>query len=240
MPTSLQHRVLLPELMDDPQLDRNEHRKALKGLARINRISDSVGLLMPGIKRAAAIQRDQNPDRRLRILDLACGSGDVLLGIKKRIMAVGLNVEVVGVDISKTAVDQARHNAEAASIKADFQQLNVTEDDLPRDFDVIVNSLFLHHLSSNQVIDLLERSAAACRVMVLANDLRRSRLHYLVALAATRLLSRSRVVHTDGPRSVRSAWTAQELLWLAEQAGLKHAEVDQRFPFRMVLCWEKR
>ncbi|MCP4741332.1 MAG: methyltransferase, partial [Actinomycetales bacterium] len=38
---SLQHRILVPELMDDPNLGSAEHDRALHGLARLNRLASA-------------------------------------------------------------------------------------------------------------------------------------------------------------------------------------------------------
>ena len=54
-----------------------------------------------------------------------------------------------------------------------------------------------------------------------------------------RVLSRSPVVHVDGPRSARAAWTVTELRGLAERAGLAGASVERRLPCRMLLDWSR-
>ena len=47
--STLARRERIPELMDDPGLDPAEHRHALAGLARINRLSRSVAVLWPPV-----------------------------------------------------------------------------------------------------------------------------------------------------------------------------------------------
>ena len=71
---ALKKRDRQPEVMDQPGLDPKEHLRALNGLRRINVISRcSVGIFR-AIKKLA---RDQ-PDKTLRILELACGGGDTV------------------------------------------------------------------------------------------------------------------------------------------------------------------
>jgi len=72
---------------------------------------------------------------------------------------------------------------------------------------------------------------------VIVDDLIRSRLGYALAWAGTRLLSRSWVVHTDGPLSVRAAFTPEELLRLAERASLSGAALQRFWPERQRLIW---
>ena len=58
-----------------------------------------------------------------------------------------------------------------------------------------------------------------------------------VVWLASRLLTRSPVVHVDGPLSVRAAFTPAELLALTHAGGLTGATVTPRFPGRMILEW---
>src|SRR5437762_3169037 len=70
-------------------------------------------------------------------------------------------------------------------------------------------------------------------------DLRRGLGGLVLAHVACRLLTRSDVVHVDGPRSVEAAFTIAEARALAERAGLTGAVVGRRWPFRFLLTWEK-
>src|SRR5262249_1666656 len=105
--------------------------------------------------------------------------------------------------------------------------------------DILLCSLFLHHLEESQAIDLLKRMATATGRMILINDLVRGPFGFSLAYVGTRVLSRSPIVHADGPQSVAAAFTVQEMRQLAERAGLEHATVARRWPFRMLLEWNK-
>lgn len=227
----LRRRERIPEMMDDPQLDAAEHRRALDGLARINRWSGSVGVLWSEVRRLA-----RGLGRPLRLLDVATGSGDVPAGLLARAKRAGLSLEVSGCDISPIALEAAA----AACPAGHFFIHDVIREPLPPGFDVVSCSLFLHHLSAEDAITVLGRMKAATNRLVLVNDLARSRLNYLSVEVACRLLSRSPVVHFDGPASVRSAFTPAEALELAESAGLSGASVRRRIPCRFLLAWAKQ
>src|SRR5206468_3142113 len=107
----------------------------------------------------------------------------------------------------------------------------------PTGFDVVTCSLFLHHLSEDDAIALFANMENATRHLLLVNDLARSRLIFCAVWFACHLLSRSRVVHFDGPASVRSAFTAAEALALAERAGLTGATARRKVPCRFLLSW---
>jgi len=221
--------------MDDPSIDPAEHRRALAGLARINRFSGSAGHLWPCIRKLAL----EVAPRPLRILDVATGSGDVLLGLWKRAQQAGVALELAGCDISDVAVTTALNEARQWNANIHYFEHDALHGSLPAGFDVITSSLFLHHLDESDLTRLLKEMARAATRAVLINDLSRSRLNFLLVWTASRLLTRSRVVHEDGPLSVRAALTAAELRTLAEVAGLKGATVTNRFPCRLMLEWRK-
>jgi len=222
-----------PEVMDDPALDAARHAAALAGLARINLWSGSVRALWSAIRANGLASRGE----RLRILDVASGGGDVPIGLALRARRAGVNVEVVGSDLSATAVGFARERAARAGADVEFRVLDALAGDLPAGFDVVTNSLFLHHLDDGDVVPFLVKAAAATRRLLVIDDLVRSRAGHLFARVGTHVISRCDVVHVDGPRSVEGAFTADEARALASRAGLSSARIVRRFPCRWLLTW---
>jgi 2-polyprenyl-3-methyl-5-hydroxy-6-metoxy-1,4-benzoquinol methylase len=166
----------------------------------------------------------------ITVLDVATGSGDVLKSLARR--APG-RVRGMGLDISHEAVEAARHGAPAG---IEFRQADVMDPGVPLPrADVVMCSLFLHHLVTEQVPPLLARMAAAATQLVIVSDLERSALNWLMVGVAARLVTRSHVVHFDSLRSVEGAWTKSELYDLAQEAGLREVRVERRFPARLVL-----
>jgi 2-polyprenyl-3-methyl-5-hydroxy-6-metoxy-1,4-benzoquinol methylase len=229
------HRCLQPEVMDQPDLDQARHWQALHGLERINWLSNSAGILWPSIRRLAL----EVGDRPLHILDVACGAGDVNIALSRKAARAGLQITCEGADISVRAVEYARQQADAAQAPIRFFQMDALADDFPNAYDVVFSSLFLHHLHEEQAVILLGRMAQASRKFVLISDLVRSRLAWTAAFVVTRLMTRSDVVHIDGPLSARAAFTPKEALALAHRAGLEGAMVVRRWPFRFLLSWNK-
>lgn len=233
---SLRERHRQPEQMDQADLAAADHRDALVSLARLNWFSRSSQILAGPIRQTAAAHTGTRP---LRILDLACGGGDVLLSLARRMQGLGLNIEWIGLDISDVAVAHAREQARRFDLPIQFIQADVLQGVWPEACDVVMCSLFLHHLDESQALALLTRMGREARKQVLINDLKRSRIGYVLAQAACRLLSRSRVVHYDGPVSVAGAFKIAEVRALAEQAGLRQAKVESRWPQRWLLDWSR-
>lgn len=101
---------------------------------------------------------------------------------------------------------------------------------------MVCSSLFHHHLSRAEAVDLFRGMAAAGR-RVLVQDLLRGTVGYALAWWGLRLLSSSEVAHVDGPRSVRAAFTLPEVRAMATEAGLVGAVVRRSWPERFVLRW---
>ena len=233
--TDLRRRCVTPEIMDQPGLDEQEHMLALRGLARINAWSGSAGILWPALRDLARAAGSDG----IRVLDLASGAGDVPIRLWKRAQKAGLPLQISGCDRSPAAVRAATESASMVGAAVQFFTLDALAGPLPNDFDVITCSLFLHHLETLEALDFLKRSAAAPRKVVLVNDLARSQLGYALAWFGTRILSRSRVVHVDGPLSVRAAFTVAEAKALASEAGLAGVSVGWRWPCRFLLKWQR-
>src|SRR5487761_1574136 len=211
-----------PEWMDQPGIDRELHDRALAGLRRINRISGTTGLLWRPIERLAKELAGQP----VRILDLASGGGDGAVGLAIEARRSSVPVEVDGCDVSPSAVKHGEVQADRAGLdNVRFFVLDVVKEALPVDYDVVTCSLFLHHLDEVDAEQLLRRMAGAARRLVLVDDLRRSRSGYALAWLGCHLLTRSPVVHADGPRSVRAAFTLEEAARLAQRAGLADCRI---------------
>jgi 2-polyprenyl-3-methyl-5-hydroxy-6-metoxy-1,4-benzoquinol methylase len=221
--------------MDQPELDASEHGRALAGLARINRLSRSDAILWPAIKRLARAAQGS----AIRVLDLATGGGDVPLSLARRARRAGLEVSIEGCDKSPRAVGLAERHANLLGYPVHFFTLDVLNEPIPKGFDVILCSLFLHHLDETSACSFLRNAAAASRRLLLVNDLERGPMGYALAWAGCRLITASRVARHDGLVSVAGSFTLAEARLLAERAGLAGAHLARCWPCRFLLSWSR-
>lgn len=262
----LTQRVLEGELMDAPDLEATRHQVALGALARINRLSGTASVISRAIIRhcgetAIGNQSASNPAevRTLRILDLACGGGDVTLAVSRKLAAAGINASIEAWDRSPTAIEYAKQRI-ARSLQVDgqpatarqsgaasqsgtanvrFVERDVLKLDVERQFDVVMCTLFLHHLDRTEATELLGKMYRAANRLVLVDDLRRTWVGYRLAQLACHFLTRSPIVHVDGPLSVRAAFTEAELLALSREAGLPPPTFLQHWPQRFLMQWDR-
>lgn len=225
-------RLRQPEVMDQPGLLPQAHHVALRVLQRVNWLSRTPTVIWKEIARHA------RRDRPLRVLDLACGGGDVALQISRRALHEGISLSVTGADMSETAIGFAREQAARhpeLKGRLEYVTLDVLRDPFPADFDIIYCTLFLHHLDEPEAVHVLRKMHEAARVSVLVDDLRRTGLGYAMAWVVSRTLTRSPVVRVDGPISVRGAFTIKEAVTLAQQAGWAGVEAHNHWPQRFLM-----
>lgn len=232
---SLMQRRFRSEQMDDPALDPAEHELALGGLRRLNLISGANRQLWRVIAAQTAVQ----PGQRLQILDVASGGGDIALGVWMLAQRHGVELRILGLDVSPSACARASRRCAPAGDSITFGCTDVTRTALPEGFDVVTSSLFLHHLARDEAVTLLSKMGHAGRLLIVS-DLRRSAAGYAVAHLACRLVTRSRVVRNDGPQSVANAFTLSEMRDLCREAGLSGAMVRRTWPWRLTVVHHQR
>lgn len=229
-------RRLSPEKMDQPGLDPRAHAQALAALRRINFLSGTAYQISRQILKIAPPENHPT----LRVVDLACGSGDVLLRLAQRLKKKYQNVELLGIDMSPFAIAQAQSLAVQRRIQnVDFRVGEVLKDPLPTDCDIIISSLFLHHLETEKVQLLLQEAAQAARLGVVISDLKRTKIGWLLAWIVARVITLSPIVRYDGPISVQGAFSTSEIREIAERAGMGEAYVRDCWPQRWMLRWSK-
>jgi len=273
----MRKRVLVPELMDDPELCPKEHAKALRGLRRINAFSGTVDQLVREIVSVCERDRRRDSDEPVRILDLGCANGEIALGVARQLTG-RVKAEVIGWDMSSTAIEQARSQQQKTKFSDTccirFEVMNVFEavqaisntsstdrmqadeptpsqspllsrfegefvHDVNCPFDIVYCTLFLHHFDDSSAIEVLRAMKRLARRAVLVDDLCRTSLGWWLAYLGCHLLSRSKVVHFDGPQSVRAALAPSEAMAIAAEAGMRDVAIRRHWPERFMMRWER-
>jgi ubiquinone/menaquinone biosynthesis C-methylase UbiE len=165
-----------------------------------------------------------------RILDVGCGSGEVVSRLRRaaapETLAVGVDIKPLHLRFSPPDVRR---------VVADVRALPFA----PRSFDVVTASLFLHHFDAGELVEVLKGMAAVARRAVVVNDLHRARTPYLFGRAFFRVLFRSPVSVADGLVSIRRAFTPRELRDSFAAAGMPDVRVRRAFPYRLIAVAER-
>jgi SAM-dependent methyltransferase len=214
--------------MDTEQVSYEDFRDCLKDLATVNKLTLAARPTLAFIKRTA-----KGCDH-LHILDLGCGNGDMLRKIKRWAARRKFNLTLTGIDLNPHA---ARAAAEAS---AESAVTYVTENaftympSVP--VDVIISSLFTHHLDDNGIVYLLGWMEATARRGWFINDLRRSRTSYRGFRLLTALAHWHRFIGHDGAISIARSFRRHDWEQLLARAGIKAARIEGWFPFRLCVA----
>ena len=222
-------RTIARELMDEPVDDVDELEANLRDVAFAN---ERLGGTAPVLR---ALQRIDA--RVLDVLDVGSGAADIPIALVRDASRRGVELSVTCLDRSEQMLALARRTAGGdpalSFVQADGGALPFADGA----FDVVICTLALHHFDPGDAQPLLRELRRVARVTPVVCDLRRSEL----AFAATWLwsrTSRNRLTRHDAPLSVRRAYTPDEALALARDAGWRAPQARREPFFRMTLTDE--
>jgi SAM-dependent methyltransferase len=201
-------RSLDPEIMDGGNVSAEVRRKFHADLRLIHRLMGNGSMFVERLRGEKSV------------IDVGCGDGELLAFVRER---TGASVQ--GVDL----VEQPE--ALVPVIRAD-----ATQDPLPA-ADVAISSLVIHHLTSQQAIDLIRNVGRSCRRFVILDLVRHPLPLWLYTIFLCPFLSR--VGAADGRQSVKRAFTGPEMRALVERAlegtPAKFEQWVSRFAARQVI-----
>lgn len=195
-------RLILPELLDS--LPPEQARDSLADLVRINRRWGGHSTLRRLLREAVP------GSGRFSVLDVGAASGDMGACIRRWYPGASIT--------SLDYVESHLAKAGGTRIVGDAFRLPFR----PGSFDYVFCSLFLHHFTDEEVVELLRGFGEAARKAVLVIDLERHPIPYYFIAWSRPLLGWDPVTVHDGAISVEAAFRREELEELARRAGLRN------------------
>lgn len=219
-----------PEMMDDPDIPVQLLHKNLGELDILNRYLGGHSISIDGIKR---LMTDRQ--KIYHIVDLGCGSGDVLKYIARWARTKKFQVKLTGIDRNPDAIKYLNKNCsgypEITGVASDYKEFLETGTKI----DIVHSALFCHHLNNRELLELFRYSKKYISDGFVINDLQRSSIAYYSVWFLTRLLRGSALSKHDGPVSVLSAFTRPELVNLMKAAGFEEISIQWRWAFRYLV-----
>lgn len=224
------------EIMDDLTCSGDVVHQTLRELEVINRRLGGNRVTLSGV--AHLLRNDLR--RNASIVDLGCGGGDMLKLISRWGRNRGLSLDLTGLDANPNIIAFASANAYSfPGIK--FETINVFSNEFRmRDYDVFLATLFIHHFTDDQLVDLFRSMYARARIGIVVNDIQRHWMAYHSIRLLTWLWSKSSMVRYDAPLSVRRAFRRQDLERIMKRADIRTYRLDWRWAFRWRLIIETR
>ena len=221
-------------MMDEP-CEREYMRPYLESLARVNRWFLAMRPTLAWLD-GLNLPRNGEP---VRILDVGCGYGDGLRRIERWAHARGIRAELRGLDLNPDATAIAAEATDARS-KIEWVTSDVFAYAPERRVDIVVSSLFTHHLSDENVVRFVRWMESNSAMGWFINDLSRARRPYEQFKWFARVMRLHPGVQSDGPVSIARAFVAEEWRVLCAAAGLGAGDVTIRGWKPARLCVSRR
>jgi 2-polyprenyl-3-methyl-5-hydroxy-6-metoxy-1,4-benzoquinol methylase len=217
------------ELMDRPQPVSAELESDLENIRELNRWFGSYALI------SMFLGRWIKPGARLRIVDLATGSGDIPRLIAEYGRKVGAQLRIDAVDQQSATLEIAKRLS-ARYPEIAFVEGNVLEWNATEPYDLVLCTLALHHFSDDDAVRVLQHCRELSRKFVLVSDLRRSRMATIGVHLLTATVFREPMTKYDARLSIERAFSFSEMNQLAQRAGWTNFG-HKTFPFSRQAIW---
>ncbi|MEP7070774.1 MAG: methyltransferase domain-containing protein [Verrucomicrobiota bacterium] len=201
-----------PELMDLPQPVSAELEQDLANLRSLNRWFGGYRIIHHFLRRWL------RANSKIRLLDVATGSGDVPRLIVDYARSRNVPVEIEAIDQQEATIEIARR------LSVSYPEISFSCADLfawgaDDAYDIVICSLALHHFSEEDVIRALRKFRELSSGAILVTDLQRSRFLSLAVFVVTETLYREPMTKFDGRLSAARAFSFAEMDQLAKRAG---------------------
>jgi 2-polyprenyl-3-methyl-5-hydroxy-6-metoxy-1,4-benzoquinol methylase len=219
----LRERSTAEEWMDDAAATEPYFAGALRDLARVNRLTFALRPTLRWLDRLARA----TGARRLSILDVGAGGGDMLRAIARWGERRGIAVALTGLDRSPWAAPHAA----ASGTPGEFLTGDLFTLDPARRFDVVLCSQLAHHLPDPELVRFLGWMEDRARLGWMISDIHRHWFAWAFAWGLTRAMRCHPMVVHDSTISVARSFVRTDWERLLAQAGIG-AEIRWVFPFR--------
>jgi SAM-dependent methyltransferase len=212
-------RAELTELMDAP-CSREVMQACLRDLSKVNRWFLGYRPTLSWLD-SLELQRLKAP---VRIVDVGCGYGDTLRQIEIWARSHRIPVMLTGCDLNPDTVAIAAE-ATPKSSEIEWVAVDVFRYQSTEPIDVVLSSLFTHHLVEKDIVRFLQWMEEHARVGWFINDLSRAPIPYHLFKAFSKLAGLHPFVQHDGPVSFARAFVPDEWRSMSAAAGLPEDQI---------------
>ena len=222
------HRL---EHIDTGNYTADEYDDCIGELQLVNRWIGDAHSLKATVLREVEAQRLKS----FSILDIGAGSGELLRVAARWARQTHRQLRAVGLDMNErmteSIVEESERFDEISSVRGDALKLPFAD----AEFDYVMCSLFTHHLLDEQVVQVLGEMSRVAKRRIFVIDLHRHPVAYFLYTTVGKIILHSRLVRHDGALSILRGFKSDELLELAQRAGLRDIWIERHFPYRLVL-----
>lgn len=230
MPLFLSDRnTAIREQMDDPDCSIDKLYKTYRRFSLVNKAVAGWGriyqfYLKPKIARLS---------RPVSLLDIGFGGGDIPVNFATWAADDNLDLAITAIDTDPRAVDYVQQ----LSVPDTINFVNNSAAELleqGNQYDIVISNHLLHHLTGEQMRELLYAAQKLSTKQVVFNDIERSDIAYGLFSLLSWPLSYGSFITQDGLASIKRSYTKREL----EGKVPGDWQVRRIFPFRLLLIYD--
>jgi SAM-dependent methyltransferase len=229
---NLKNRSCQAELIDDLNLSNNALKQNLEELATINKWLGGNELTLSGLKKLVRASSPIGAFGALKIADIGCGGGDMLKLMANWVKKNQMEAQFIGIDANQFMIDFAKKRTANYSNISYIKEDAFSEKLKDLEIDIATMTLFCHHFTENQLVELFSNLRKNCSIGIIINDLHRHWFAYYSIAWLTALFSKSYLVKNDAKLSVWRGFHKNELESILQKAGFEHFTVKWRWAFR--------
>ncbi len=224
-------RSLELEHLDKGDYTAEEYEGCIIELQRVNRWLGDASALRDSLLREIGRLNLAS----LSVLDVGAGSGELLSVVAAEARTNGRQAQLIGLELNERSAKAISERAltfpEIKAVRGDAFRLPFVDDQ----FDYTLCSLFTHHFKNAEVMKILRELDRVAARGIFVIDLHRHPVAYFFYKTIGRLFLHNRLIREDGALSILRSFKREELLDLAQRAGLDNPRVERHFPYRLVL-----
>jgi len=214
------------EIMDDLNYNKPDLEQTLREIDAVNSFLGGHNVSLGALKRVF----DFSDRQSFHILDLGCGSGDILRRMEAQAIANNVHVTLEGIDANPHIIEIAKRQSQDTDIA--YRTENIFDKKCDLSCDILHCSLFLHHFTDEQLITLLNTLKDTTSQAIIINDLQRHPLAYHSISAIASLFSKSSMFKADAKHSVLRSFQKKELDNILKNAGILDYQIRWMWAFR--------
>lgn len=222
------YRSTEPEIMDDLSMEGEMLRSTLDQITVINKWLGGNEATIRGLH---TLLKTAPKDLPVSIIDLGCGSGDMLRSVADFGKKNNFIFKLTGIEANEYTVNYAR-KLSANYPEISYLKMDVLGFDFPGlKFDIALANLFLHHFKNEEIVSLLKPLAKSAALGIVINDLQRSRLAYYLFKLLSVFISNP-MTRNDGALSVLRGFKKKELIALSKELQDTSSSIRWKWAFR--------
>jgi len=222
------YRSYEEEIMDDLAYDGPLLLDALDKLTFINKWLGGNQVTLNGLKK---ILKNQPKNKVITIIDLGCGSGDILRKVAQYGQKNDYQFQLLGIDANKNTIAYAKELSTTYK-NVDFKTIDIFSEEFKTlEYDIVLNTLFFHHFKESELIPFLKLLLQKASLGIVVNDLHRSTwAYYLYKLMCLFFIDNSMVVQ-DGLTSILRGFKRDELIQISKELSANYT-IKWKWAFR--------